>query len=166
MPRLQYTRARRIRGGLLGALLAAILAPAHAGSFALAVGATVLSKNVCKFSTAAGSVLAFGAINPSGAANATATIPLTFSCSGSNATASWSISSNDGQFATGPGAPRMRHATVLTAFLPYTLNAPLSGTTPKNTATTVNITGTITPAQYGNAIAGSYSDTVVLTLAP
>jgi hypothetical protein len=154
------------------ALAAAALLPAApppaaaADTYALAIGATVLSKSNCKFTSAAGSTLDFGAIDPSGAANATASVNLTFSCAGSAATASYSIGSDDGLYATGPAQPRLRHAVAPANFLAYTLNTPVTGSTPKNTPTTVAITGTITPAVYRNAIAGAYADTIVLTLSP
>lgn len=153
--------------GLAAALC--LLLPCGAGAadtYSLAIGATVLSKSNCKFTSAAGSTLAFGNIDPSGAVNATASVTLTMSCAGSAATAAWSLTSDDGLYSTGPAQPRLRHTVTTTAFMAYTLNTPLSGTTPKNTATPVTINGTITPANYQNALAGSYADTVVLTLSP
>ena len=87
-------------------------------------------------------------------------------CQGSAATASYAITADNGLYGTGPGQPRMRHAVTPTEFLPYTLNTPLTGTAPKNVDTNVVITGTITPAQFQNALAGNFSDTIVLTLLP
>ena len=159
----------RARASRLVAAAAVALSSAGAiaaDTYSLAIGATVLSKSNCKFSTAAGATLAFGAIDPSGSTNATASTSLTFSCAGSAATAAYSISSDDGLYASGPAQPRLRHTVTTTQFMAYTLNTPLSGTTPKNTATTVTITGTITPANYQNALLGNYSDTIVLTLSP
>jgi spore coat protein U-like protein len=151
------------------AAVACLLVPAAAcaaGGYTLAIGATVLSKSNCKFTSAAGSTLAFGGIDPSGAANATASTNLVINCAGSAATAAYSISSDDGLWSTGPAQPRLRHAITPTAFLAYTLNTPMGGTTPKNLATTITITGTITAASYQNALGGAYADTVVLTLSP
>lgn len=155
-----------IRGVVAAACLLVPSGGIAAGGYTLAIGATVLSKSNCKFTTAAGSTLAFGAIDPSGAVNATASTNLVINCVGSAATAAYSIISNDGLYSTGPAQPRLRHTVTTTAFMSYALNTPVSGTTPKNTATTVTITGTITPANYQNALAGSYADTVVLTLSP
>ena len=157
----------KLARGLAAALCLAL--PPGAGAadtFSLAIGATVLSKSNCKFTSAAGSVLAFGNIDPSTGTNATASATLTINCTGSAATAAYSIASDDGLYSTGPGAPRVRHTVTTTAFMAYTLNTPLSGTTSKNTATPVTITGTITPANFQNALAGAYADTVVLTLSP
>jgi spore coat protein U-like protein len=152
---------------LAAAVALAAAGPVHAAvTYALAASATVISKSSCKINTAAGSVLAFGNINPSSALSATASVALTLTCSGSAPTAVYSLGSNGGLFSTGPNAPRMRHATVATAFLPYTLNLPASGSTPKGTATTFTVIGTITPADFGNAVSGAYSDTVILSLTP
>jgi len=152
------------------AVVAGLLAPGAdakaAAPFGLAVGAVVLSASNCKFRSGAGSVLPFGAINPASLTNATASVTLVIRCQGSAATASYAVTANDGLYGTGPGQPRMRHAVTPTEFLPYTLNTPLSGTTPKGADTNVVITGTITPAQFQNALAGAFSDTVVLTLLP
>ncbi len=149
-----------------GASLLVLASASHAaGTYALSASATVLSKNNCTFSTTTGT-LTFGTVDPSSATNATATpLTLTFSCTGSGNPASYTITSNDGLHKLGTGQPRMADSGG-TNFLAYTLNIPISGTTPKNTATNVQIQGTITPAQFQNAIATSYTDTVVLTLSP
>jgi hypothetical protein len=125
----------------------------------------VLSKNNCRFQSANGAVLSFGAIDPSSASNATASTTLVIRCTGSSATASYSITTNDGLHASGPGQPRLQNTTAATNFMAYTI-APVNGTTPKNTNTNVNITGTITVANFQNALGGAYSDTVTLTLSP
>lgn len=153
-------RAAGLAAGCLMALAA------RAAPYAVAVGATVLSKNNCSFTTAAGSVLNFGNIDPSSASNATASVSLTIRCSGSGNPVVYSITSNDGLFSTGAGLPRLRNATDITQFMPYTLNVPLSGSTPKNTSTPITITGTITPAGFAGALVGNYADTVVLTVSP
>lgn len=157
---------RRLAAALAGALALAGATCAPAATFGLAVGATVLSASNCKFRTAAGSVLAFGNIDPSSATNRTATVNLTIRCNGSAATASYALTADDGLYGVGPGQPRMRHAVTATEFLPFTLDTPITGTTPKGVDTVLAITGTITPAQFQNAPAGNYADTVVLTLSP
>jgi hypothetical protein len=61
----------------------------------------------------------------------------------------------------------MRHATVTTEYLPYTLAlSPSSGTVPKNTNRTLTITGMVKGDDYKGAYAGNFSDTVVITIAP
>ena len=157
------TRIARILAFAL-ALAAPMVAPA--ATYGVTVGATVLSASNCKFRTAAGSVLAFGNIDPSTGANRTATVNLTIRCGGSAATASWAITADNGLYGVGPGQPRMRHAVTPAEYLPFTLNTPITGISAKNVDTVVPITGTITPAQFQNALAGNYADTIVLTLSP
>jgi len=156
--------ASRVRSLLAVLALAAVLPAQAAGSGTLVVGATVLSKNNCKFSIAA-ATLSF-AIDPSSTSAATASADFVFSCNGSSPVATWSVTGDDGLHSTGVGARRMQHATTTSEYLAYSLNLPASGSVPKNTDHTLTVTGTIAPAAFQNAIAGSYSDTVTLTLTP
>jgi hypothetical protein len=150
----------------LACLLIMTAGVAAAASSTLAVSAVVLSKNNCKFNSA-NAVLTFNAIDPAGTADAIANTTITFRCSGSAPTAIFSISHDSGLHETGPDANRMRHTSVTTQFLPYALTLnPATGTAPKNTNQTLTITGRITELEYRDAYAGSYSDSVVLTLVP
>ncbi len=135
-----------------------------ANTVSMAVTATVLSKSSCKFPNGA-IALAFGAVDPSGSSNAVASTSATFSCAGSTASATFLIT-QDGGLHNASGN-RLQHATVLGAFLPYTLSlTPSTGTVPKNVIQTLTIAGAITPVDYRQAIAGNYADTVTLTIAP
>ncbi len=135
-----------------------------ANTIAMSVSATVLSKSNCKFPNGS-IVLAFGVIDPSGLSNAIASTSTTFSCGGSTATATFLIT-QDGGLHNASGN-RLQHATVPGAFLPYSLNlTPSTGTVPKIVTQTLTITGTIVPADYQQAIAGNYADTVTLTISP
>ncbi len=137
-----------------------------AGTAALAVTATVLSKNVCQFSSST-AALNFGSLNPAVGTNATATTSVQFICHGSAATAAYLVSQNSGLYKTAPNANRMRHQTVITQFLPYSLAlSPATGTAPKNVTQTLTITGTVRASDYQDAYVGSYADTVVLTIVP
>jgi spore coat protein U-like protein len=62
----------------------------------------------------------------------------------------------------------MRHATDVTEFIPYSLSlSPTTGTgSGPATPITLTIDGSILNADYVNALAGNYSDTVVLTITP
>lgn len=156
---------------LLMALLgwyAALCAPPTlaGGTHNLAVGATVLSNSNCKFRNGSDDQLAFGAIDPSSTANRTASANLVIRCAGSAPTATYLLASDGGLYATGSNAPRMRHATDTSRFLPYSVNLPQSGTIPKNTEHTVTINGTVIVSDFANAAAGAYADTVVVTLTP
>lgn len=137
-----------------------------AGGHALLVSATILSKNICRFQTTGPTALAFGAINPASTGPVSTGITLQYRCNGSSAVASWAVSSDDGLYESGAGSPRLRHATVTTEFLPYTLTFPAAGTVPRNTITNMSITATITPAAFADARIGAYADTVVLTIVP
>ncbi|HET7401490.1 MAG TPA: spore coat protein U domain-containing protein [Usitatibacter sp.] len=159
--------ARWTRGALALAFLAGAAMPAAAaGTYALAANATILSKSSCKFNSQNGLVMSFGTINPSASVNATASVNLDIVCTGSAALAVYAISRDNGQHSGGTGGLRLRHLTNPTAFLPYSLNVPLSGTAPKGINRIVAINGTITPANFGNAIAGFYSDVVTLDITP
>jgi len=136
------------------------------GNATVAVGATVLSKNNCKFRTAGSPSLAFGNIDPSGSANATASATLTIRCAGASPTVAYALNHDSGQHETGVNLNRMKHA-MLNMYLPYALTlAPSSGTVGKNVDQAITLSATITPANFQNAVAGAYADTVVITLAP
>jgi len=158
--------ARWTRSALALAFLAGVALPAAAGTYALAASATILSKSSCKFSSSNGLVMSFGTIDPSSSVNATASVNLAIVCNGSASVGVYVISSNNGLHSGGTGGLRLRHLTNPTAFLPYSLNVPLPGSAPKGVTRIVAINGTITPASFGNAIAGSYSDVVTLNITP
>jgi len=132
----------------------------------VAVTATVLSKNECKFNSKT-ATLNFGNLYPANPIDKTTSTSITFRCGGSAPNATFSITDDDGLYETGPDANRMRHTTVTTEYLLYSLTLnPTSGTVPKNTDQTLTITGTVKGVDYQDALAGSYSDTVVISIAP
>lgn len=168
MPTMR-ARTRPILFAVVFACLACIAVSKQAtagGTHNLSIGATVLSKNICRFTNAGPTALDFGAIDPSSVVNKTATASTTFNCTGSSPMASYSITSNDGLYSAAVNAPRMRHAFDLTKYLPYTIDMPQSGTVPKNTIQTMTVTGTVLVANFQNALAGAYNDTVLLTIVP
>lgn len=126
----------------------------------LSVSASV--SGTCRFNSAT-STLAFGALDPSLSTDATATSSTTFWCTKDT---TYSIT-NDGGLHNSSG-PRMQHATIPAEFIPYTLTlSPLTGSgSGKATPVTLNISGTIVNANYINAAAGNYADTVVITVTP
>lgn len=132
----------------------------------LAVSALVVSKSNCKFNAGA-MVLDFGNIDPAGGADVTATATKTFSCGGSAPDATFVISAGNGlYFDTGSLTRRMQHSGGA-AHLPYSLTlSPTTATVPKNAIQTLTVTGKITQAAFQNALLGSYSDTVTITLTP
>ena len=163
---LAHRRPRALRRILPAVMLAMASLPLGAATTqTLAISAVVLSKNVCRFQSTT-SALNFGNINPTSASPVTASVTLTYRCNGSDPIATWSVGSDDGLYATGAGQPRMRHATLLTNYLPYTLTFPASGSAPRNTNLNITVTGTILPASFSAAPAGSYSDTLILSILP
>lgn len=152
---------------LLAALVAAGAASAQAQSTGgFTVSAMVLSKSNCRFTTPT-ATLNFNAINPTLPGPATATTSLVVRCGGSAPTATFVITVGDGSHSTGPGARRMRHQTTTTEYLKYAMTPSVtSATVPKNTDYTININGSVLAADYQNAMAGGYSDTVAITVSP
>lgn len=155
----------RARAALAALALASGVASA-AGTHAVAVSAAVLSNSNCRFANAGPSTLAFGVIDPTSATPATVSIGIGIRCNGGPPMATYGIVSDDGLHETGPGNHRMRHATVLTDYLPYTLNVPASASIPRNTNQTFTLVGTVPVAAFENARAGNYTDSVVLTISP
>ena len=133
----------------------------------MTVSAVILSSSNCRFVVPKSTTLAFGTIDPSSLANATTSGSLVVRCGGSAANATFAITHDSGLYETGAGLYRMRHSVTPTAYLAYDVSySPQSATIPKNTNQTITITGTVTPAQFGNAIAGNFTDTVTVTVSP
>ncbi len=143
--------------------VAVILSPGFslgADSNTLTVSASVTG--TCKF-TSGISTLNFGTLDQSASADATASGSTQFWCT-RNAT--YTVSANNGLYFD--TSRRMRHATEPTEYIPYSLTfTPSSGTgTGKSSPITLSLSGTITNVNYVNAIAGNYSDTVILSITP
>jgi spore coat protein U-like protein len=160
------------KGGLMAALAVFMLlhlvfpavSPA-AGTAVVSVSATILSKSVCRFNSK-NFVLNFGNVDPGSLTDATATATVGFRCGGSASTAVFAIVPDAGLHGTG-GFPRMQSGTIPSEFLPYFLALnPTTGNVPKNTNQTLTATGTIRRSDFQNASAGTYTDTVVLTILP
>jgi spore coat protein U-like protein len=138
------------------------------GTTPLTVNAKILA--TCKVTTAPGT-LDFTTIDPTGAANATASTTFVMYCS--NGTTSTAATDNNGLNYS--GTKRMQH-TVAGNFLPYAIayvnDTGFTGTGFGGAATsrTVTINGSITPAQYAGAVATTgaevYADTVTITVNP
>jgi spore coat protein U-like protein len=140
---------------------------ARADSGSMAVTAVVLSKSSCRITGATTLNLAFGNINPGSPADATASASTTIRCDGSAKLATFSFTADGGQNASGPGSRRMKHLLDATQFLPYSIEiTPSAATIPRSTEQLITINGTITPAQFRNAVMGDYSDTVAITVSP
>lgn len=156
-------RMKRLAGLMM--VLALVLLTGVA--FASDINTVTVTANVvgtCKFNSAT-STLAFGSLDPSSGVDVNASTSTTFWCT-KNAT--YSIADDDGLYESGPNANRMRHASTLTEYIPYTFSYnPTTGTGNGRTSPiTLNINGTVTLANYQNALAGDYADTVVISINP
>ncbi|MHB8109706.1 MAG: spore coat protein U domain-containing protein [Syntrophorhabdaceae bacterium] len=125
------------------------------------VSATV--SQTCKFTTT-GTAVAF-TLDPSatGPASGVVTTPPQFWC-----TKGMTFNVTDNNGTNFSGSRRMKHAT-LTEYIPYSFAySPTTGTgAGKNgAAQTIIITSAVALADFQDASAGSYSDTVVITVAP
>lgn len=149
-------------------ILAAVLAAVAVSGSAMAADTATVSVSAsvtgtCKF-TSGGSV-AFGALDPGSTANVTGTVvnPTFWCTKGSN----YSIADDNGANETGTTF-RMLNTTVANEYIPYAFSyTPTSGTgSGPQTSITLTITSSILNADYVNAAAGSYADTVTLTITP
>lgn len=126
----------------------------------ISVSATVTG--ACKFNS--GGSLSF-TLDPTSGADAapTAKTDPKFWCTNG---ATYTVTDNSGLYASG-GARRMRHASDTTKFIPYALTYTASGTgSGKNTELTLALTSSIANADFVDAPAGSYTDTVQLSITP
>jgi spore coat protein U-like protein len=131
-----------------------------AGNQTVAVSANVAG--VCQFLT--GGSITF-ALDPAtgGDVNGTIVQP-TFWCTRGTA---YAITDDSGTHELVAGSPRMVHGTVATEFIPYSFTYTAAGSGTGRTATlTMDIASTVLAADYLDALAGGYSDTVTLTINP
>ena len=148
--------------GLVGALCAASLlgntSALAADTANVAVSATVVG--TCKFTS--GGSAAF-VLDPSigGNVSGTVTQPVFWCTKG----ATYSITDNDGANKSGV-IQRMKHS-ALAEYIPYsfTYTAAGAGTGPA-TPITMDIASSVVASDYLNASAGSYADTVILSITP
>lgn len=159
---------RRRRGVALATLLLASALPAHAATDGATVGvsATVMARTGCLFvNNGSPTPLDFGTIDQTSLSNATAAAQVTIRCRG-NFWVTWSLTADNGLNAS--GTQRRLKNVAGSDLMPYSLNFSSTGATWllfwTGRSTTVDVTGTITPANFGSVAAGDYNDTVRLTL--
>lgn len=132
----------------------------------VSVTAAVLSKSVSRLDTKT-LTLNFGTVDPGSPADASGTGAVGFRCGGSASNAAFAIIHYGGLHSAGPGSPRIQNGALPSEYLPYTLAlTPGNGTVPRNTNQTLAITGTIRRADFQDASAGMYTDTVVISILP
>lgn len=131
-----------------------------AGTNTLTVTASVTG--TCKFSSAT-STLAFGALDPSVGTNVNGSTTTQFWCTkGTTETLS------AGQGSNWDGTKRnMKHATA-TDLIPYTLTLTPDGSANAGPGSprTLTVAGQVLGTDYTSKTAGSYTDTVTLTITP
>jgi len=157
-------------GILLYLLLLAIVVTATfglAGAADLSVSATILSKNQCKFKNPSSQMLSFGDLDPLNAVDVTRQATLQFVCNGNSPSVAYFVSDDDGQHAAAPDANRMQNLADPGAYLPYSFAvSPAGGTGTKGANVSLTVVGTIRSTDYQLAIAGTYSDQIVITVQP
>jgi len=137
-----------------------------ASSSSVTVSATVLSKSICKFSSAS-AALAFGTLDPVTPVDVTVSTTIGFRCMGSAPMATFLITDDDGLNELVPDGNRMQHVSIPASFLPYSMTlSPTTATVPKNAPQILTITGTVLGIEYQDAAAGNYSDAVVISIDP
>lgn len=110
--------------------------------------------------TMTGGSLAFGSLDPTNpVAKPASSSGVTITCT--NGTA-YTLGGNNGANATGT-QKRLLNGT--NNYIPYSVTIP-SGGTGSGVAQDVTITGTIAAGSYSTAPAGSYADTIELTVTP
>jgi spore coat protein U-like protein len=137
-----------------------------ADSNVVSVTATVISRGYCQFTTTT-SALNFGNLDPSNPVDVTRNTSISFRCLGFFSPVTYYID-DIGSYDTG-NAHRMRHTTINTEYLPYSLTLnPRSATISWNPFIVhpVTIVGTVRGVDYQDAAMGNYSDTVVVSIEP
>lgn len=156
----------KFRTTIIGMALAAagFAAPlsALADTATLSVTATVVG--TCKVTTSTGT-LAFGSLDPSSATDGSgSSSDIQFWCTKG---AAYTITDDNGLHEVG-SQHRMQSDTLATAeYIPYNISYTASGTgSGPSTPITLSVSGTVLNADYINASADTYSDTVTFTITP
>jgi spore coat protein U-like protein len=126
------------------------------------VAVSAIVTGTCRFNS--GGTIAFGTLDPSTALDVNGTVgqPAFWCTKG----ATYTISDDSGLNEATAGARKMKHAT-LTDLIPYSMTYTATGTgAGKTSPTSMNIAATVLNADYVNVSAGSYADTITLTIAP
>ena len=151
---------------IVTAFVIAFPATGHSATGTISVSALVLSMNTCSISTN-NINLDVGALDPENPADINVGSSIDFSCNGNAGPTNITVTDDDGMYETGIDSNRMRHMKVLTEFIPYSLTiTPPAGAIPLGVGQSLGVTLFISGADYRNAFAGSYEDTVVVTIVP
>ncbi len=124
------------------------------------INATVVG--TCKFTTSSANISV--SLDPSVGGTVNGSGSLIFWCTKN---ANYTVTDDDGLYETGANANRVFNSTA-NEYIPYTFSYnPTSGTGAGPTSPiTLNITASFAQTDYQNASAGSYADTVTITVNP
>lgn len=150
---------KKVLMAVVAVALVAMAGSAMADTTTVAVSATVTG--TCRFLSTG--TITFS-LDPAsgGAANGTMGQPTFWCTRGTN----FSISDDDGLYESGT-THRMRHATVSTEHIPYSFTYTATGAGEgRGTTITMDIASQVANADFINALAGNYADTVLLTITP
>ena len=148
------------------ALGACGIANAAPSTYDLAASGTV--NGVCKFTQAAGQTLVFsnnlaGGIDPSVATDATASATITYKCTnGTSPTTVTGAGTND----TGGNHLLKNGANSMIYTAGFTPGGAGDGFGAGSTNKTLSVAGSIVQAQFTSAVAGTYTDTLTVTINP
>jgi len=150
---------KKVLMAVIAVALVAMAGSAMAADTA-AVGVSAIVAGNCKV-LSPGSISY--ALDPATGGNATGTVTQpTFWCTKASA---YTITDPGGQHDSG-GSKRMKHA-MLDEYIPYTFTFTATGTgAGRGTTLSMDIGSTVAGADYINASAGSYADSVTLTITP
>jgi spore coat protein U-like protein len=152
------TKHRAILKAIPAAILLCVSGFAAADTQNMAVSASISAK--CKFDTTVAPTMAFGSIDPSGGSNVTATANIVYNCT--NGTSPTSLAPTAGGLNRTMTDGGSNNLSYTLAFDPVVAGSGFSA----GKAKTIEVTGTITPAQFNDAVAASYNETVGLTILP
>jgi spore coat protein U-like protein len=137
-------------------------APSFAGDTGqVNINATVVG--TCKFTATGGSTTINVTLDPSSGSDVTGTGSLEFWCTKG---ASYSVTDNGGLYKSGT-QQRVKHSSA-NEYIPYSFSyTPTNGTGGgPSSPITLNVSATFTYSDYSGASAGTYTDTVTITVSP
>lgn len=135
--------------------------PAYGGTVVqqLQVAATILDKGNCSFETPGPYAINFSPdLNPLAAVDRTASVTFSVKCTGIGNKSSTVVIDREGA-----GQLYLEKGSDT---IPYSLNLPTSRAVTNNIPVPVTLTASISGSAYSNAPAGTYSDTIVINVAP
>lgn len=145
------------------AITAAAAVMAMAGTAMAATANLEVTAEVVGVCTMTGGTLDFGELNPTAPSNVTRNSSgVTVTCTYGT---DYALSGDDGSHASGTQKRLNNGGTTANDFIAYSVTIPTGGTG-TGSAVPVTIAGNIASGAYATARAGTYSDTIELTVTP